>query len=543
MIYRHMKNYPVPLILIIGIVLLTCAQPKTPKDTIIFETGEIPRNLSPLNFVKSTPILLTAGKILYENKCAPCHGLDGAGEGKAAYLLYPKPRDFVAARYRMVSTWERVPTDDDIYGTVSRGIPGSSMPSWAHLSEKERWSLVHYIKTFANEAILPNTVVGDSGEGMLRIPPEAEYTLAGAKLASERFRDACASCHGATGEGDGVTDQTDEKGIPTRPRDLTMGVFKGNPDPKEVYRRIVLGMPGTPMPMSDWSYGDDAWHLTNYILGMSSVEQREIAEMKKFRIVANRVKKIPEHPDAGIWREAGTINIHMMPLWWRVDRPEILTVQALHDGKELSLRLTWTDATNDHTAIRVQDFRDAAAIQFSAEKDPPFFGMGEKDQSVSIWMWKSERQADLEPVFQDIDKMYPNLGIDSYPNLMKSALEQPARNALTLESDPDFITGWGAGNIVSDPTRKSAVENLTATGFGTLTARPKIEQSVKSFGVYDMGTYSVVLKRSLKANGQNSIDFNPGQHLSVAFSVWNGSAGDRDGKKSVTIWQDLIIAP
>jgi hypothetical protein len=28
----------------------------------------------------------------------------------------------------------------------------------------------------------------------------------------------------------------------------------------------------------------------------------------------------------------------------------------------------------------------------------------------------------------------------------------------------------------------------------------------------------------------------------VAFAVWNGSAGDRDGKKSVTIWQDLKIA-
>jgi hypothetical protein len=29
----------------------------------------------------------------------------------------------------------------------------------------------------------------------------------------------------------------------------------------------------------------------------------------------------------------------------------------------------------------------------------------------------------------------------------------------------------------------------------------------------------------------------------VAFAVWNGSAGDRDGKKSVSIWQELVIAP
>jgi hypothetical protein len=29
----------------------------------------------------------------------------------------------------------------------------------------------------------------------------------------------------------------------------------------------------------------------------------------------------------------------------------------------------------------------------------------------------------------------------------------------------------------------------------------------------------------------------------VGFAVWNGSAGDRDGKKSVTIWQDLVLEP
>jgi hypothetical protein len=27
----------------------------------------------------------------------------------------------------------------------------------------------------------------------------------------------------------------------------------------------------------------------------------------------------------------------------------------------------------------------------------------------------------------------------------------------------------------------------------------------------------------------------------VSFAVWNGSAGDRDGKKSVTIWQELLV--
>jgi hypothetical protein len=31
--------------------------------------------------------------------------------------------------------------------------------------------------------------------------------------------------------------------------------------------------------------------------------------------------------------------------------------------------------------------------------------------------------------------------------------------------------------------------------------------------------------------------------VSAAFALWNGSFGDRDGKKSVSIWQDLVILP
>ncbi len=174
-------------------------------------------------------------------------------------------------------------------------------------------------------------------------------------------------------------------------------------------------------------------------------------------------------------------------------------------------------------------------------QNSPFFGMGEKGQFVNLWMWKSERQADLEPAFQDIDKVYPNIGIDSYPNLMRSALEQPTRHALTLESNPDFITGWGAGNIVSDPTRKSPSEDLSAQGFGTLKAHPMPDQNVAAKGVYDVGTYRVVLRRSFNGSGKYSVDLNPGQIVPVAFAVWNGSAGDRDGKKSVTIWQELVI--
>jgi DMSO reductase family type II enzyme heme b subunit len=122
-----------------------------------------------------------------------------------------------------------------------------------------------------------------------------------------------------------------------------------------------------------------------------------------------------------------------------------------------------------------------------------------------------------------------------------------------MQSDPTFITGWGAGNIVSDPTRESAAEALHAQGFGTLKAHPIPDQTVTAKGAYDIGTYRVIFRRAFKGNLTNvkagsgaakigTLDFVPGQTVRVAFAVWNGRAGDRDGKKSVAIWQDLVIA-
>jgi len=528
---------------------ITAAPPPAPLTGSTAASGEaLSVSLTPATIRPASPDLVGLGKRAYEKQCAACHGIDGRGEGAAAYLLYPKPRDFTGGKFALVSAWERVPTDEDLFRTISRGMPGSAMPSWGHLSEEERWGLLHYVKSFAEKTwTIPPPAdpkrEGSTGNGVIRVPPAPPFTPEARARALELYADACASCHGKAGRGDGAEDQKDDKGYPTRPRDLTLGVFKGSPEPAQLYRRIVAGMPGTPMPMSDWSYGNDAWHLAQLIRSWSSDEQRARAEMRKFRIVARRVARVPDHPDDGTWRLAQPVNLHLMPLWWRTDRPEELTVRALHDGKEIALLLVWSDATHDHTAMRPQDFRDAAAIQFSMTPDPPFFAMGEKGQFVNIWMWKSERQADIELPFHDLETVYPNLGIDSYPNLLVSPVEQPTRHALTLQSDPTYVTGWGAGNIVSDPSRLSPAEDLGAQGFGTLTARPRPDQSVGARGVYGTGTYRVVFRRDLMGRGERAVTLKPGTTVPVAFAVWNGSAGDRDGKKSVTIWQDLVLEP
>jgi mono/diheme cytochrome c family protein len=509
--------------------------------------GELQFPIEPTKTLASSPDLLAIGQKTFEKECVACHAATGDGEGKAAYLLYPRPRDFTTGQYRLISTWDGIPTDDDLFRTISRGMPGSAMPSWAHLPEETRWGLVHYVKSFSTRPFEPKPVhepdrFGNGGTGVMSIPPEPAYDDAARARAQELYTKGCAPCHGATARGDGAQKQVDSKGYPTRPRDLTLGVYKGSPEPGHVYRRIVGGLPGSPMPQSGYLHGNDGWHLVHFVRALSSDAQRAKVEMKKFRIVATRVAALPTNPDSGDWRHAPAANLHMMPLWWRPDRPEEITVRALHDGKRLALLLKWEDATNDETAIRPQDFRDAAAVQFALVADPPFFAMGQPGSPVNIWMWKSERQADLQPVFQDLEKVYPNIGIDSYPNLLKSPLEQPMRNALTLESDPGFVTAWGAGNIVADPTRRSAAEDLTAQGFGTLRAHPLPDQAITAIGEHTAGSYRVQFTRAL-AGVHTDVQLAPGQRVPVAFAVWNGSAGDRDGKKSVTIWQELLLEP
>ena len=543
-----MKQPVLPLFLSLGIVVafgpVACASRPEPVES----SGLIVEPVIPSRHLPETPDLVAAGHEAYGRHCVACHGVAGDGEGEAAYLLYPRPRDFTRAEYRLVSTWEGIPTDGDLFRTISRGMPGSAMPSWAHLPEATRWGLVHYVKSLARE---PFTVAAsrepagpmESGAGPIEPPSEPPFNKEAAGRARELFASNCAPCHGAEGRGDGQQEMADSKGLPTRPRDLTAGVFKGSPDPDQVYRRLVAGLPGSPMPSNPLLHGRDGWDLAHFVLSLSSPEQRAKVEMKRFRVVARRVPELPTHPDSGIWQSSEPVNLHMMPLWWRPERPEELSVRAVHDGEELALLLIWSDPSYDHTAIRPQDFRDAAAVEFSMTPDPPFFAMGERGSKVNLWMWKSERQADMDLAFQELDSIYPNIGIDSYPNFLRSPLEQPTRHALTLESDPTYVTAWGAGNIVSDPTRGQAAEDLTAEGFGTLRARPRVDQSVEATGLHRSGSYRIIFKRRLARQGEDGVDLRPGRQVPVAFAVWNGSAGDRDGKKSVTIWQELLIEP
>jgi len=54
-----------------------------------------------------------------------------------------------------------------------------------------------------------------------------------------------------------------------------------------------------------------------------------------------------------------------------------VAITALHDGKRVALFARWKDPVLNGAPIRVQDFQDGMALQFSLNGSTPFLGMGD----------------------------------------------------------------------------------------------------------------------------------------------------------------------
>ncbi len=66
---------------------------------------------------------------------------------------------------------------------------------------------------------------------------------------------------------------------------------------------------------------------------------------------------------------------------------------------------------------------------------------------------------------------------------------------------------------------------------------------MKARGEWTGGRWTVVMQRQLAVDSEGGVSLEPGSSASIAFAIWDGSQRDRDGKKLITIWQDLVLAP
>ncbi len=97
--------------------------------------------------VESGDEAIAAGKALYEEYCAPCHGAEGRGDGPHAIVLEHKPADFTDPHMAEEMT------DAAFFWRISEGIPDEDMPPFKDkLSAEQRWQLVEYLRTFAPPA-------------------------------------------------------------------------------------------------------------------------------------------------------------------------------------------------------------------------------------------------------------------------------------------------------------------------------------------------------------------------------------------------------
>jgi mono/diheme cytochrome c family protein len=210
-----------------------------------------------------TAALRETGARVYQQRCAACHGRRGDGRGWTARSLPVPPRDFTAGVYKLRSTpTGSIPTEDDLFRTISRGMHGTPMMSWRGLPENERWALVGRLESFSARFAQerPSASVGVPAE-----PASDDALVAEGARLWERVR--CGACHGSgDGRGPSVALLKQDPGRRVRVRDLGSGEFLRGTSAPDIYLTLRTGMDGTPMG----SYADglsprETWALAAFV--------------------------------------------------------------------------------------------------------------------------------------------------------------------------------------------------------------------------------------------------------------------------------------
>lgn len=308
--------------------------------------------------------ILETGRAVYQQQCAACHGATGGGDGPAAVWLYPKPRHFDSGFFKIRSTPAgSLPTDDDLFQVITRGMPGSAMPSFTYLSEQERREVVQYVKhltaytdasgervNFFEEARAKGQVATS-----IPVPPEPPATVRSLAHGQEIYSKlGCFVCHGLTGEGTGpvATFLKDMWGLSLPPRDFNTGAFRGGHTGRDLYLRVATGLAGTPMPAYDDAAvsPEQRWALVHYVqsLRRKDIEINDILASGDGIIHAPKLsRQLPVDPADPFWETMDPVRVPLNPLWPENNLIPAVAVRAVHDGSRVAILCTWRDPIAD----------------------------------------------------------------------------------------------------------------------------------------------------------------------------------------------------
>ncbi len=175
-------------------------------------------------------VSLEKGQILFKENCIGCHGDKGDGNGPGAPFMLPRPADLTG---RFIS-------NSEVYSILSRGVYGSSMPSFREMPERDLWALA--------------TFVSSLGAGVkTQLAVAADEVAKGKKL----FTVNCGACHGENGDGSGAA----AAALNPQPKDFTRRIFSN-----EQFMKIMdVGVPGTAMPPFGHLKPEDKSSIWNFI--------------------------------------------------------------------------------------------------------------------------------------------------------------------------------------------------------------------------------------------------------------------------------------
>ena len=208
--------------------------------------------------VAGSALAQPAGRQIYDDHCAVCHGTSGDGRGPAAAKFATAPRDFTAGRYKIRSTPSgQLPTDDDLRRSIAQGLPGTGMLAQDQLSPAEIDAVIAIVKEFSPR------FADARPPAPLPIPaaPPSSPTAAERGRALNAKAE-CHECHGREARGDGPS----AKDLKVKPPDLTRRPFKVGATPRDIVRALLTGLDGTPMPSYHLILEDDElWLIAYYV--------------------------------------------------------------------------------------------------------------------------------------------------------------------------------------------------------------------------------------------------------------------------------------
>ncbi len=502
------------------VVMLSLAQQG--KDAATPSAGQVVKPSKP------TPQDLEAGKATYFRKCVWCHGPEGAGDGPGADRLWPRPRNFNQGTFKIRHTASgELPTDEDLFLTVTNGLPGSAMPPWSHvLTETERRQVVQFVKT----KLVQDRDFQDTDETFTvisygkQIPSSKESIEKGREVFMKKGK--CAECHGNEGRGDGNTTQNDEWGFPINPADLhKCWNLRGNRrdpyNPKNIFREVSTGLNGTPMPsFVDALTEEDRWHVANFVISLCPKQEIDRIAVKpkiKFVVKSNyRPGEIPGSFDDPKWQEIppeyiglGSQITHKPRNFVR--QVDEVWVRSIYNENEIAFMLEWNDRNESPITEQAKNIDPATMPEIPPSGTPVAY------KGLRNW-----------PVFND------GFGIQfaakwrdlSFPELPRFIFGD-AKHAVDL---------W---KWESDGT----VKEYTGKGWDNLSFRDDKHLKVVQAAFKD-GQWRMILKRELKTDDpENGVQFEAGYYIPIAFFAWDGNNGDAGRKMSLTTWYYTYLEP